>query len=587
MEKMRHSPRHFPLWMAVLNRFTGGGSPENMKTLPFERLGFVLGLMLANCAVATAAAPETAAGIVELPKFVITDDRELPAPESWRYTAVPGFEILSDSSNNTTERFVRDFLLLQEAIRVVWPAVLTNGSGTPTTLLLVEKGSLFEHLVKRSAQSKEEGVNSLILRDGERTVLAVNFGTVLNETDLEAEVEMETRGYTTKAPQTEYNPVREVYRQYFRHLLRRASALPPPPWLEEGLVQLLASMDFSSKHLVFGRVGERADDFNYMLNEKRFIPLAELFKPEGPAAAKDDKAVWSAQTHAFVHWGLYGMRQKNRAAFVKFTAAACQKPVTPELFYECFQRSYKQMQIELRAYVRSTTHGYFEKPEQKDVQVLPEPPAFAVRDATQAEIGRLKGESLSLVGDHEAARLALIAPYIRNEHDPALLAALGLYEQSQGNKERALKLLEAATKAKVSRPRAYLELARLRYTDALAHPAAAEGRFSTAQVSAVLAPCFAARGLPPVSPEVYELIADAWAKSAVKPRPEHLGVLDEGVRNHPRRVSLITKTAQLYAWIGDGATARQLADLGLKTLPPGAPARLDLERLLSGPAATP
>lgn len=558
-----------------------------MKKLPFERLGFVLGFMLANCAVANAAAPETAGGIVELPKFVITDDRELPAPESWRYTAVPGFEILSDSSNKTTERFVRDFLLLQEAIRVVWPAVLTNGSGTPTTLLLVEKGGLFDHLVKRSPQGKEEGVNSLILRDGERTVLAVNFGTVLNETDLEAEVEMEERGYTTKAPQTEYNPVREVYRQYFRHLLRRASAQPPPPWLEEGLVQLLASMDFSSKHLVFGRVGERADDFNYMLNEKRFIPLAELFKPEGPAAAKDDKVVWSAQTHAFVHWGLYGMRQKNRAAFVKFTAAACQKPVTPELFYDCFQRSYKQMQIELRAYVRSTTHGYFEKQEQKDVQVLPEPPAFAVREATQAEVGRLKGETLSLVGDHEAARLALIAPYIRHDHDPALLAALGLYEQSQGNKDRALRFLEAATKVKVARPRAYAELARLRYADALAHPGAAEGRFSTAQVSGVLGPCFAARAQPPVSPEVYELIADAWALSAMKPRAEHLGVLDEGVRAYPRRVSLIAKTAQLYASIGDAATARQLAELGLKTLPPGAAARADLERLLNSPVGAP
>ena len=30
--------------------------------------------------------------VIELPKFVVTDSRELPQPESWRYATIPGFE---------------------------------------------------------------------------------------------------------------------------------------------------------------------------------------------------------------------------------------------------------------------------------------------------------------------------------------------------------------------------------------------------------------------------------------------------------------------------------------------------------------
>ena len=63
-----------------------------------------------------------------------------------------------------------------------------------------------------------------------------------------------------------------------------------------------------------------------------------------------------------------------------------------------------------------------------------------------------------------------IAPYVRGERDPRLLAALGLDEKLAGHDERARKFLEAAAAGIAVRARAWLELARLRFDDAKAKP---------------------------------------------------------------------------------------------------------------------
>ena len=66
-------------------------------------------LTLAAARAADDAAVAAAGPVVELPKFVVTDSRELPPPESWRYATMPGFEILSNASDKATQRLLRDF----------------------------------------------------------------------------------------------------------------------------------------------------------------------------------------------------------------------------------------------------------------------------------------------------------------------------------------------------------------------------------------------------------------------------------------------------------------------------------------------
>jgi hypothetical protein len=167
-------------------------------------------------------------------------------------------------------------------------------------------------------------------------------------------------------------------------------------------------------------------------------------------------------------------------------------------------------------------------------------------------------------GHGNEAHNALIAPYIRGERDPRLLAAIGLDEARAENDERALKFLGYAVDAKVDRSRAYLELARLRLKAAKAKPGAPKEQLSQEQVHEILTPLFAARKLPPPMAEVYALIAETWSLSSFAPQREHFDVVLEGVRMFPRNTDLLTQAVLLAMRRGFAEDGRALAQLGEK-----------------------
>ena len=99
---------------------------------------------------------------------------------------------------------------------------------------------------------------------------------------------------------------------------------------------------------------------------------------------------------------------------------------------------------------------------------------------------------------------------------------------------------------------------------AKAKPAAGKEQLSQDQVSAVLAPLFAARKLPPPMAEVYALIAEAWSLSVVPPQKEHFEVVLEGVKMFPRDTDLLTQAVLLAMRRGFAEEGRSLAKLGEK-----------------------
>jgi tetratricopeptide (TPR) repeat protein len=339
-----------------------------------------------------------------------------------------------------------------------------------------------------------------------------------------------------------------------------------------------------------GGVAPQEDrDFNAALARRALLPMEKMFAVENDSetARQALGGTWAKQCYAFVHWGLYGEQGRHQQAFVTFIRRLNQEPVSEALFKECFKKSYGDMELALRGYVEFTSHNVAGVAAAKG-QKLPEPPPFELRDATDSEVGRIKGDTLRLAGHEAAAHLALIAPYIRGERDPQLLAALGLQERAAGDLPRARKFLEAAARASAVRPRAYLELARLRFADAAAHPAAGHA-FSAAQTVEILKALFTARSQPPPLPEVYEAIGEAWSRCVLTPTAGHLGVLDEGVRLFPRDAALIERTAELKVKAGLATEAAALIDLGLRVAPVG-PAREKFEALkaaLPKPAVAP
>ncbi|HUR57955.1 MAG TPA: hypothetical protein VM029_09625, partial [Opitutaceae bacterium] len=161
------------------------------------------------------------------------------------------------------------------------------------------------------------------------------------------------------------------------------------------------------------------------------------------------------------------------------------------------------------------------------------------------------------------ARRTLKRGYDRGERDPRLLAVLGLCESEAGDEVAAREYLEAAVRIGPVRPRANYELARLRLAEFKASPAGTGGRLSVSQTADVLRPLFAARADQPPLPEVYELIAEAWAHSESKPTRAHLAVLHEGVRLFPRRIELVLRGAELHLKHGYDDAATTLIDVAV------------------------
>ncbi len=541
--------------------------------------------------------------IVELPRYVVTGERILPMPEFWRYTTLPGYEILSNASDRATKNFLKDFQQLQTSIQIIWPTLINQKASIPTLILLCARGDSFQPFIP---QNRDPDIfitpTSLFVEDKERSAIVIDF-TIQEVVD-------------SSGLFSANDPYQQFYRQYARFLMRRANNNKPiPPWLDEGLSRLFSTLDFRKKTIEFGKIDENfggggtsafsdyfASDEPAFLNpdadptdpnapvtedldpgkanknpgfvtksaagrgDSRFGYLASMEKIFNPDPAKPPLN-WSKQCYAFVHMCIYGNQKKYQKAFLKFARRAMMGPVEEKDFIECFGRTYKQMGVILRGYVEYPQHESILYRAKRGTDGLGEPQPVELREATQAEVGRIKGETLRLAGHNDASREAFIVPYLRHERDAGLLASLGLLESLEGRKDRARKFFEAAAKDNVVRPRAYVALARLRLDEALANPGSPDFRLSAAQTAAVLEPLFTARTQPPSMEDVYLLIGDAWLNSAVKPTPSNLDIMLEGAALFPRSTGVLYRAAALYTRYGSPETAGLIIKLGIKIAP--------------------
>lgn len=551
-----------------------------------------------------AADPVAEGPVIELPKFVVTDSRELPPPESWRYATIPGFEILSSASDRTTKRLVRDFQMFREALDIIWP--MPAKMNTPVALILCSKGPQFGPFLPDKLKSGPETATvSVSLKGHNQSAIVIDLASsVINLTSLDMDVTNTSSGVDPTQFSVEHN--KQLYREYVRYLLSKSEPRLPA-WFEEGMAQIIMAMQFTPGWIEFGKVedpntvsaaagmvaqanasmaqaasaagddptsdasvlaGAPAEDrdFNAALQRRALMSMDKLFavSHEAPEAANPlGNNTWAKQCYAFVHMCLYGEQGKWRKPFSEFLFRSTQQPVTEALFKECFKMSYKDMTMQLRGYIQFTSYKSLIV-RAKDHHDFLKASDVTLRDATPAEVGRIKGRAMILAGHIDAARTELIAPYIRGERDPQLLAALGEIERMGNKDDRARKFLAAAVAGKTTDPEAYLTLARYRFADAEAAATAAKKPFSLEQVQEIGQLLVAARRLPPASPATYELFADTWAHCVARPQRQEITILVEGVQLFPRDLRLVYVTAALAGDAGMADTALSLVEHGLK-----------------------
>ena len=518
--------------------------------------------------------PPTTGPIVQLPTFTVVDTRILPRPESWRYAKVPGFEILSNAPDGTTEESVRNFLLFHQAVEAVWPTARMNAE-VAALLILCRSADRFSEFVPENMIHEAENTLSLSLQDREDAAIVVN---------------LQDPGSASLSGMSGFSK-RLLHGEYVHFLVGRIGPRTPA-WLETSLVNLFGAMAYDEKEFglpaiadpdlavrkAFAAPGSTArpgaaaasplasdEAFKAAVKAGTFMPLERLFAADsdGLESAESPRA---RECYEFVHLCLFGAQLNYRTAFLNFAYLAAREPVTEPLFTQCFRKSYDEMLAILWGYTDfSSTQGF--RLQDNAGRPLPDIPELALREATDAESARVRGEAQRMAGRSDEARRSLIAPYVRGSRDPQLLAALGLAEHAAGRDVRAGRFLEAAIAARTSRARAYVEFARLRYVEALSRPEAAGGRLGIGQIAGVLQPLFAARSLQPHLSDLYELIAQTWSHASVGPTIGNLGAVDEGVLLFPYDMDLVYADARLQAQAGRKAPASALCEIGLQFAP--------------------
>jgi len=568
-----------------------------------------VGIGLAGCWLSAAGGPsieEPAEGdIVTLPVFNVTGERLLPPPESWRHGEIPGFEILSNDSDRNTRRLIQRFQEFQQALSVIWPGVDERISA-PTTIVVCGKLGSFAEFRPSDEPDTRLGATSRYYRDADSAVIIVDSNTTfLDLNPYRDEVSVTDYGEDTvpdfSEPVIEVSARTEMFREF---VLFQLKGLGPrlPAWFEAGLAELVVSTDISPKRIVFGKI--RAPSrviqtgagaitstdptlgpvFNLELNRRGLIPFGELFtvKHDSDLAKNPIGNKWVQESCAFLHMCLYGWKTTLQKPLLHFVNRSRNEPVTEALFKECFGKDYKAMQLQLRGYIQGGASTYL-KYEARG-QGMPTPPLVQLDEASDADVGRIKGNALRLAGLPERARMNLIAAYNRGSRDPELLAALGLSELEAGEPDRALTLLEAA-EAGTQRPRAHVELARLRLKQSSDTPEGLEGGLSAAQTARILKPLFEARRRPPLAADGYDLIAEVWSRTEIHPRRGNLQVLDEGILLYPNRVPLVLRAAELNSKFGFAEHSAVLAAFGMR-IAADSQTRARFESILARHAAT-
>lgn len=504
------------------------------------------------------------AGAVEptkLPAVVVEGAPVFSAPQSWLHGEIPGFEILSSASERATGRFLRDFQLLRSAVDVCLPGANQAAAGSSAELILCGKGRGLEDFVPEQKAEDDTFLSGIFLQKDERVVIVADLRSGERTFDAGSNVENDA-----------YQAFNE---EYFRFLLRRGLGAKPPPWLEQGLISLLSSIEISGNVVTIGKLTEgvrveespvdpeqtttiiSSNDFVRILGKSAIQPFDRFFSSSPPTGAAG--VVWRAQAYAFTHMCLYGEGKRYQSAFLTFARRACRETVTESLFKECFGRGYKDMAIALRGYLEFTMHQYVQI-QARHGQTLPEPASVTFREATDSESGRMTGTAFLLAGKTDRARDALFGPYSRGARDARLIAALGLFELERGDSARARTFLEDALRKNGKDMSACLALARLRFAEALEKMP----ELSPEQERNALEPLLAASKAAPPSAEGLMLAAEIVGAGGNAPTEDAMKLLLGGVQLHPRNLRLVYACAAVCRKFGHEKEADALSEWGEK-----------------------
>ncbi|MDB6167816.1 MAG: hypothetical protein JWM88_680 [Verrucomicrobia bacterium] len=523
---------------------------------------------------------------LQLPPYVVTEDSRAPR---WRYAAGPHFEVLSRCGDDVTGQLMSQYYRLHQLLEMILPRRLQFHSDIPTAYLFFTRSgaSAISTEILARLQDHEATVAASARPEAKRTAAKLEVSALPNYRFWDQDAlsifflweDLDPRGarerltltpsYVAYLLQRRTPSLPKWFIQGTLDLYERTRLLTPPATDASYSLYLFEQNPITIQPQVWISPEITQEILKHPNAEVQMPVLGDLFTDEANPDERDDP-LRRAETELFLRWVFDRDEPARREALWKFVDRASTGPVTEEIFKACFGARYEVVAAELQGYLRTACAA--------KITIRPPVPAaispVELRDATPAEVSRIKGGfnrleipyvrelSPGLSAKYIAqARRTLRQSYDDGDRDPRLLAELGLCECDAHDDPAARPFLEAAVDARIVRPRAYYELARIRF--AAFRAGAGESKLTSVQLAAVLKPLYLMRGQTPALGEAYDLMGEAWLSSEATPSADQLAALAEGVKHFPRRSRLIFSIALLNAAQGQLAEAGRYVDLGL------------------------
>lgn len=487
----------------------------------------------------------------------------------WLYVNAGGTEFLSRCSASTTSALVEAWLTKLQLVQALVPEEFLARLDVPTVFVLYAQDlqQTVSAEIQRELQADDDRRRGGRLSQGGGVNIAPSMR--LADRDMHASIAYIDEVLFDASTLT-------VSSGHVRYLLNgRVPELPG--WLTEGVERVYRGADLvldpiALQPLVWINATESGALVSDASRPRALLPAPELFASDAARRAESRHprrvATRASTQELFVRWAIVS-GSPTREALWAFAARAAEGPVTEQMFAASFGFGYSEL--------RDRLSDYLPKAVSSTVRINPgrQPPPvrFDVERATPNEIARVRGEWERLAIGHVQRRLPQVRePYIAQarrtlrrafdagDRDPRLLATLGLCEVDAGNPAGAREHLEQAVALGVVRPRAYYELARLRFDD-LRRRAPETTSYSFTEVAPVLDPLRRGLSQSPPLPEAFELLGDVWARCELAPNASELRELDRGARLFPRRPEVGVSVARALARHGKATEAASVLEL--------------------------
>lgn len=576
------------------------------------RASYVLSVcvcLLVSSASLSADELKVSGSVVKLPPLLVESSTGQP----WLFCRTGEFNILSRCSTETTQKLVQSFARANQALEILLPQRLRFRTQAPQLVLLYDaqlwpkarQDAVAQMLLARApvppnfqatsiqasttfnipkAASRSEKARRTTVSD--RALQVDSHGIAVGHIDKSESVEVE--GYVSQhsldsdesygffsnlrltdadimvtfavvdgqAVQNEHSAL--TYEAVSQLLTARVPKLPS--WFIAGFLSLYSHVRHEPDMVVAPRMNSSA----VSTLEGSMLPLRELLISD--QSATQNPGLWLAQSELLVRWGL-DPQENRRDKFWRFVEQTVEgKKPTETLFAEYFGRDLASATKDLNRYLAIAKRSNI---------VWGRSPGVApveIREASRSEVARIRGEWERLEvryvrknrPDDEGvymrtARRTIQGAYDRGDRDPELVATLGLLLLDAGDNEEARHYLEEAVFSSVARPRAYFELAKIRYERALDYSRRNDGRIEPSELVGIVDVLAAGMKMAPPLLGNYELLADIWANTTATPDTAQLELIEQGLSLFPTEPELFHRAAILYKKMENFARADELA----------------------------